>query len=483
MKTRSLLYRYLTSLMLVMLVFLVTVAVALFLGVNRGLELWKQTQGQSIQEFVSTELIDIYQFSRLNDGESVEEFLLPFLDPSLYLVVFNENRELIFWYWNGDSWYLEDSIPEQEIAEQANEALLSAMEDTSLFPRIDPESPHRDPDLFEKLFGQGLLVAVPAEQRTVAWFFAGSNGFTVTRENKQLVDSMVLAVLLGLVAAAVTGSAVSVIQVRTVGDHAVRVAQTLHNLAEGNKNQVFPESQIDELQSIVYSASILQRRLREEEELRRQWALDIAHDLRTPLSGLRVQIEGLVDGVLEPTEERFRRILAELARVEELSNSFLLLTRVESPEIEIEENACPIAQFAQAVRDRFVDRVEGLGRRFVLDTGPGEIYGDQYLLNRALSNVIENSIVHGAGSIFVSIASQEITVCNEGHIPEEDLPHLFDRLFQGNRQRSGTGNGLGLSITRAIVTKHGGTIELENRGNQVCATISLSRPVSEKSPI
>jgi two-component system sensor histidine kinase BaeS len=73
----------------------------------------------------------------------------------------------------------------------------------------------------------------------------------------------------------------------------------------------------------------------------------------------------------------------------------------------------------------------------------------------------------------VWLAPDSIVVCNPGHIPEEDLPRIFDRLYRGDAGRSGSGNGLGLSITRVIAEKHGWRITAENRETDVCTTIEL----------
>jgi len=475
MKTRSLLVRYLTSHLLVMTVFLITVGTALLLGVNRGLELWKQTEGQSIQDFVREELSQIYYVAEFSEGETVEEYLAPFLDPSVFLYVFNGRKELIFWYRNGESWYLEDSRTEQIIADQAGESVSAVLSDSQLFPWANPESPHNKPVFYQELEEEGVLEPVYVGDDAVAYFSAGSNGFTINRQNKQLVDTMVYAVLFGLVAAVIAGLSFSLSQVRRTGAHAARIAGDIHALAHGDRGRTLPDSPIRELQSIVESVNIFTVRLQEEEGIRRQWVLDIAHDLKTPLTGIRAQLEGLIDGVLQASMDRFQRILNEVSRVESLSAGFLLLTRIESPDMELSPAPLSSEELAEMVNDRFSERLKSQNRELVIVSRPGTLHVDRHLFQRAVSNIVENAVTHGSGTVAITISAMSVVVENSGHIDEEVLPRIFDRLYRGSMDRSGTGMGLGLTIARAVVEKHNGTIAVRNMQDLVQVEIVLSK--------
>lgn len=472
-KPRSLLSQQLQTLVLVMVVFMVTVGVALSIGLSRGLELWKRSQGDSIQEFVRTELVNIHHFDQLHDGEAVDEFLAPFLDPTVYLFVFNDHGELIFWHWKGDSWYFENSSPDRSVVEQARERLAERIDNSSLFPQMSPDAPDRDPELFSRLQAQGELRAVEADGAAVAYFAAGSVGFTITRQNKQLIDSLVIAVILGLLLSLLTGITISALRARQIADGAGSLALAVEGVAAGSDPGEFPSSRLRELQSISESASILQQRLAEEARLRRQWALDVAHDLRTPLAGLRAQIEGLADGVFTPTQDRYRTILDELSRVEELSAGFLLLTKVESPEFTLSITSCSTEEIARAVRERFGDRMAAAERELVVESEPGDLRCDRLLFDRALSNIVENGIVHSSGTVGVRVAPGGVLVRNDGRIPEDEIRFLFDRMYRGNKSRSGDGHGLGLAIAAAIVRGHGGALSIRNGREEVCAEITL----------
>lgn len=99
------------------------------------------------------------------------------------------------------------------------------------------------------------------------------------------------------------------------------------------------------------------------------------------------------------------------------------------------------------------------------------------MLRRAFSNLISNAIRHthsgGEVSIAISLSNEQkarVEVCNPGNIPEEHLPHLFDRFYRvdPSRHRNGEGTGLGLAITKSIIESHSGTIEAKSDDGLVC---------------
>ncbi len=93
---------------------------------------------------------------------------------------------------------------------------------------------------------------------------------------------------------------------------------------------VFPDKGSEEILSISKSASILQKELVHDEERRKQWAQDIAHDLRTPITAVKAQIEAVKDGVFKPDTERFTKLLKELGRLETLVEDMNSLSKIES---------------------------------------------------------------------------------------------------------------------------------------------------------
>lgn len=217
------------------------------------------------------------------------------------------------------------------------------------------------------------------------------------------------------------------------------------------------------------------------EEYKRRWMQDIAHDLRTPISGLRGQLEGLRDGVLEPSTERFTRVLRDVDRLERMAGSISELHSIESMgALSIE----PVStrQLIAHIESTFEAKLQTLDSRFEAHGDIDHIVADRDLIQRALMNIVSNALTYGGPGVIISISCTgtpqhpTIRVANNGpSIPENQLPYIFQRFFRGEYSRTSDGSGLGLSIASEIVARHGGAIRAENLSpHGVAFTIDLN---------
>ena len=245
---------------------------------------------------------------------------------------------------------------------------------------------------------------------------------------------------------------------------------------------------VKEFDRILDSVKKLKNRLLHEETLRRQWMQDISHDLRTPLTAVKMQVEGMNDGVLEATGERFAALYSELTLIEKLVWNLQDLSRFESPEMKISPADVNAWKFADDVSSRFVLLAEKKNIKFSVQKNCAEDFdftADPLLLIRCVSNLLQNAFQYTAedGEVTLCIEEQaeirvKISVLNTGAISEEDIPHVFDRLYRGDRSRSSAGSGLGLSIAQAIANLHSGKIEVQNTKNEkgencVCFSVAV----------
>jgi signal transduction histidine kinase len=197
----------------------------------------------------------------------------------------------------------------------------------------------------------------------------------------------------------------------------------------------------------------------------RRFVSDAAHEIHTPLTALRTNLE------LAPDDEFVQRAQAQVGRLEMLTEGLLNLSRVEASE-QAEAHA-PVALVAlvQEVSELYASRAEQAGLTFdlVLPEAPVTVQGDEGQLRCAFGNLLDNAIkfTPGGGEVCVTLCQEgewaELQVEDSGiGIPKDDLPHLFSRFHRGRNAATYPGSGLGLAIVKAIVVAHEGQVMAEN---------------------
>ena len=219
-----------------------------------------------------------------------------------------------------------------------------------------------------------------------------------------------------------------------------------------------------------------------------QFFTDLAHELRTPIGNILGEAQ--VALTRERTSEEYRSIIessaAECERLSGIIDNLLFLARAESAEQQIERSLFngraaleKIASFYQtAAEDRHVD---------IACEGEGQIFADQALFNRALSNLIDNALRFTAdgGNIRISIAARdshtEVLVRDTGSgIASEHLPRVFDRFYRGDASRSSAGTGLGLALVKSIVDLHGGSARIQSEaGSGTAVTLVFPNEIGK----
>lgn len=211
------------------------------------------------------------------------------------------------------------------------------------------------------------------------------------------------------------------------------------------------------------------------EQQRRNLTADIAHELRTPLHIIQGNLEGLLDGVYQPTPEHLNATLDETRLLTRLVSDLQTLSLAETGQLPLHPTRFLLADLLQDLLSSFSARAASLG----IDLKTGLADPDQHItadydrLNQVLSNLISNALRHtppgGAISIEIGAGSSEarsvrIEVKDTGSgIAAEDLPFVFDRFWRGDRSRSErTHSGLGLAIAQQLIHAHGGRIEVQS---------------------
>jgi two-component system, OmpR family, sensor histidine kinase MprB len=211
----------------------------------------------------------------------------------------------------------------------------------------------------------------------------------------------------------------------------------------------------------------------------RQLVADASHELRTPVTALRTNIEVLAESELDPAERA--RVVADVqAQAEELSElvaDLIELARGDEPS-PVSEDVRLDALVSEAI-DRARRHAPGVEFDAVLE--PAVVEGVPDRLARAVNNLLDNAARHGR-RVEVRTGPAGITVRDDGPgIEPADLPHIFDRFYRGADARGRPGTGLGLAIVRQVAEQHGGSVSAANAGGGG-AEFVLSLPVEASLP-
>ncbi len=212
---------------------------------------------------------------------------------------------------------------------------------------------------------------------------------------------------------------------------------------------------------------------------RRQLLADVSHELKTPLAAIRGYAETLAMPELRLDEGTRRRYLdivgEETTKLEQIVGDLLDLARLEGGGVALSLDAVPVGKLFQRVNDRH--ERELIENQIALETHvlpeAAEVWADPARLEQALQNLVANAVRHTpeGGRITLEAAPAgdviRLTVRDSGPgIPAEHLPHIFDRFYKADVSRTDprakAGSGLGLSIVKAIVERHGGRVTAAN---------------------
>ena len=228
--------------------------------------------------------------------------------------------------------------------------------------------------------------------------------------------------------------------------------------------------------------------LRRLEQVRKDFVANVSHELRTPLTSIKGYVETLLDGAMDDSAA-LRRFMTSIRhhadRLQALVEDLLQLSSIESGRHEVEFASCRLDRISERVAEIFAKQVDrkqlALSLRFETER-PAR--GDPELMERALSNLVDNAVKYTeqGGSIVIGTVERDdeiiLSVADTGPgIPSEALPRIFERFFRVDRARSRAlgGTGLGLAIVRHTMELLDGKAWVESRLGEG-ATFYLSLP-------
>lgn len=257
-------------------------------------------------------------------------------------------------------------------------------------------------------------------------------------------------------------------------------------IAEGDLSHRVHIRTRDEIGRLGRAFNEMTSALESSEKARQNLLTDVAHELRTPLSVVRGNLEGMLDGVFPLTPEGLAPVYDQTLHLGELVEDLRTLTLAEAGRLQLIREPTDIGELARTVIEAVRPVATEDGVSIDVNAEPDLLaHVDPRRIRQVISNLLDNALRYspsgGAITVEVSRAGSMIvtTVRDQGPgVPQQDVPHVFERFFQGDRSRTGDGTGLGLAIARELIQAYGGRIWVENDSGAVFAfTLPILEPI------
>ncbi len=300
------------------------------------------------------------------------------------------------------------------------------------------------------------------------------------------------ALLIGGVVSASVTLVVSVIIARRIALPVRAVTVASRGIAAGSYGHRVPETSGDEIGELALSFNQMARQLEQAEQRRVELIGTVAHELRTPLSTLQLQAQGMLDGVLPWDANALLEMQRELARLQRLVMDLEELSRAEAGQVTLDLRTVNIADPIIAAAKRLQLQYDGKSVTLRVDAPPDlpTVRIDAHRITQVLVNLLGNALHYTPSGGQVTVRARadrhelRVEVRDTGiGISPEHLPHVFERFYRvdKSRSRAGGGSGIGLTISRHLVDAHGGRIGAFSMGDGQGSTFEFALPLSASS--
>ncbi len=254
-----------------------------------------------------------------------------------------------------------------------------------------------------------------------------------------------------------------------------RILGAIDAVSEGNLAVRVPADNSPQFGELIKRFNKMVGELERAQQQRRNLTADIAHELRTPLHLIQGNLEGLLDGVYQPTPEHLNATLDETRLLTRLVKDLQTLSLAETGQLPLHPTRFSLTDLLQDLTTSFAAQAAlgGVDLTTNLVEPEQSITADYDRLNQVLSNLIANALRYtpSGGMICIQAGpasgdgySARLQVRDTGvGIAAEDLPFIFDRFWRADRARGErTHSGLGLAIVQQLVQAHGGRIDVQS---------------------
>lgn len=304
----------------------------------------------------------------------------------------------------------------------------------------------------------------------------------------ELLEGLGAGLIAGFLFMLLVGAGVGVIVGRRTEHRLRQVTATLDDVAQGDLQArvTLIGNDTDDLARLSCEINRTLSQLQKLVESQKQISADIAHDLRTPMQRLRQRLEAIGQSQELPGSLA-NDVYKAIDAADDLIETFHALLRISQIEAGARQE-----NFAQvdliAVLDRIEDAYGVVAEEkqqvltFTVGPNPIGVFGDQQLLTQMMANVIENALRHCPQTARIEVALSArsgrvvFSVCDNGKgIPKQEREKVFRRFYRVEKSRTTPGNGLGLSLVKAVTDLHGAVISLSDNSPGLCVTVTLPK--------
>lgn len=297
----------------------------------------------------------------------------------------------------------------------------------------------------------------------------GTGEFAANELMTNIKSSILIAVLISIT----IGIIIALILSTNITNPIKQISDATLKIKDGNYNINLKDSKIIELENLQNNIKYLSINLKNQKFLRKQYAQDISHELRTPITNLQLYIEAIKDGVIDADEQTLSSLLEEIHRLEGLVVNLNKSFNDNSEYLKINKKEFNLSEHINSLLDTVKPRLNKLDISLIEEIKDGIIINsDKDKISQIVQNLVSNAIkaIKDDGLIRVSLSEDKnkiyLVVKDNGvGISDEKKEAIFERFYRIDDARNTklNGHGLGLSITKNFVESLGGKIKLKSK--------------------
>ena len=316
-----------------------------------------------------------------------------------------------------------------------------------------------------------------------SYFNASALTFKTTL-NQSFFLSIFIALIFGLI--------ISILLSKQISSPLTKITDAANRMRNGDlEARSLVASKTKEIDDLAISINYLADTMQKQELLRKRLTSDMAHELRTPLTNLKSHIEALLDKVWKPTEEVLTSFYEEIQRLIKLVEGLNDIAKLEQTNLILNKSKFNLSLQLEKIITAFQPLYNNSDLKICSKLIPNvEVLMDKDKLKQVMYNLLSNSLKYSKpnGEVLLTLKSENHSIIieikdNGIGISEKDLPFIFERFYRSDesRDKNTGGSGIGLTIVKAIIEAHKGTINVSSTLGKG-STFVLSFPKSILNP-